>query len=92
MWECEYKDGKRVGHCTYWNDNGQKSGEGEFKNGKFEGPSTEWHDNGQKKKEGEFKNGKEEGRWTEWHKDGSIDHKESGIYKAGERVAPLPKK
>ena len=37
-------------------------------------------------------NGKREGRWTDWNEDGSIDHELSGIYNAGEKVAPLPKK
>jgi predicted esterase len=56
------------------------------------GRHTAWHDNGQKGAEGEFKSGKEQGRWTYWNKDGSIDNEKSGIYKAGKKIEPAPKK
>ena len=45
-----------------------------------------------KEPEGEYKNGKKEGRWIYWHEDGSINHSASGIYKAGNWIADLPKK
>jgi antitoxin component YwqK of YwqJK toxin-antitoxin module len=57
-----------------------------------EGRWTFWHANGQKSSEGAYENGKLEGRWTNWHENGSIDHRYSGIYKAGRKIAPLPKK
>lgn len=53
---------------------------------------TYWHDNGQKWSEGEYKNEKLEGLFTSWNADGSINYAWSGIYKAGKKVAPLPKK
>ena len=52
----------------------------------------EGHDNGQKLSEQEWKNGEWEGLGTRWDEDGSIDNEKSGIYKAGKKVAPLPKK
>lgn len=85
-------DGTIVGHWTAWHANGQKATEGVFKNGSAEGRWTSWHPNGQKRMDGELEDGEEEGRWAYWNEDGSIDHARSGIYKAGEKIAPLPKK
>ena len=54
------------------------------------GDFNEWYENGQKRTEGSFEDGQEEGLWTYWNEDGSIDTVKSGIYKDGEKVAPLP--
>ena len=86
------ENGKPVGHYTYGHMNGQKWREGGFNNGKEQGRWTTWHPNGRKWRDGELRNGREEGRWTIWNEDGSIDTEKSGIYEAGERVAPLPNK
>ena len=85
-------DGTKVGRWTFWHENGQKAKEGERKNEKPEGVWTSWHDNGQKSAEGEYKNGKKEGRWTYWFRFGGGPNMYSGIYKAGEWIAPLPDK
>jgi len=85
-------DGTKVGHWIGWYDSGQKRAEGEYKNGKEEGLWTVWHENGQKWFESEYKNGLREGRGTCWSNDGSIDYERSAIYKAGEKIADLPKK
>ena len=47
-----------------------------------------WADNGWQV------DGKKEGVWTWWRKDGSIDYGShlSGMYKAGKKIAPFPKK
>jgi antitoxin component YwqK of YwqJK toxin-antitoxin module len=88
----------REGVWTYWNEDGSINTEksGIYKAGKriapLDGLATSHHPNGEKESEGEYKNGKKEGLWTYWNEDGSIDHEKSGIYKAGKRIAPLPKK
>ncbi len=85
-------DGTKEGLWQQFGANGWQEAEGEWKNGKQEGRWTYWHKNGQKWEEGEYKNGKEEGRWTYWNENGTIIDLFSGIYKAGKKVAPLPKK
>ena len=66
---------------------------GGWKDGKQGGRWTNWYANGQKAAEGAYKNGEKEGRWTVWWPNGSINSvfKGSGVYKAGKKVAPLPK-
>ena len=83
-------DGIHVGHWIAWHKNGQKATEGVFKNGSAEGRWSGWYTTGQKRMEGELEDGEEEGRWTYWNEDGSVDTLKSGVYKAGEKIAPLP--
>jgi len=85
-------NGIKVGHWTAWHRNGQKSAEGVYKSGSAEGHWVGWYKNGQKRMDGGLKDGEEEGRWTFWNENGSVDTERSGIYKAGEKIAPLPKK
>jgi antitoxin component YwqK of YwqJK toxin-antitoxin module len=59
--------------------------------GSHPSPWTFWYADDQKEWEGKYKNGKEEGLWTYWNKGGSSDSKKSGIYKAGKKIAELPK-
>jgi len=88
--EGRYVDHLEEGLWVGWHENGQKAFEGSFKNGEKEGLWTRWDENGQKESEGSYKNGEKEGLWTEWFETGHIRSKLSGIYKAGEKVAPLP--
>ena len=87
------KDNTKVGYWVHWYENGQKKRESEFKeNGEKHAHWIHWYENGQKSEEGKWKDGKRIGSWSFWNEDGSIDNEKSGIYKAGKKVAPLPKK
>ena len=98
----EFKHGKKEGSWAAWNAQGTQLliRSGTYSAGSkvsdppipLEGRWLTSHANGQKKSEGEYKNGELEGLWTYWNKDGSIWNEQSGIYKAGKKVAPLPKK
>jgi antitoxin component YwqK of YwqJK toxin-antitoxin module len=72
-------DGKKVGHWTYWHENGRELQKGEYKDGKQEGLWTYWHENGQKKEEGEWEDRKQVGNWTYWHDNGQRE--KEGEYK-----------
>ena len=74
--------------------NGQVKGlrNGEIRNGMREGLWESYFDSGQLKSKGTYKNGKQEGLWTYWYQEGSLDTDLSGIYKDGEKIAPLPDK
>lgn len=84
--EGNFKDGKREGLWTVWQDNayGEKRSEGNYKDGQKEGLWTEWDDNvyGQKS-EGNYKDGEREGLWTVWHSNGNKEGE--GNYKNGSR-------
>lgn len=72
-------------------DNGLKEYDGYvLEDGSRVGLWTFWYENGQKWFVGSFKNGEWDGLWTLWNEDGSIYSDLSGIYEAGEKVAPLP--
>lgn len=79
--EGNFKDGKREGLWTVWQDNayGEKRSEGNYKDGQKEGLWTEWDDNvyGQKS-EGNYKDGEREGLWTVWEMEGNL--KEEGLW------------
>jgi antitoxin component YwqK of YwqJK toxin-antitoxin module len=61
--EGEYKDGKREGKWTSWNQNGNKWSEGNFKNGLDDGLRVIYHENGKKFIEGYYKDGIKTGVW-----------------------------
>jgi hypothetical protein len=78
-----YKDGKREGLYTSWDENGEKKQKGTFKDGKQDGLWTSWDENGQKEREGTRKDGKLEGLDTTWHDNG--EKKWEGTYKDDQR-------
>ena len=55
--ETTFKDGKKDGLWTQWDENGQKRFEVTYKDGKNDGLWTQWYENGQKKYEGTYKDG-----------------------------------
>jgi antitoxin component YwqK of YwqJK toxin-antitoxin module len=61
--EGEYKDGKREGKWTSWNQNGNKWSEGNFKNGLDDGLRIIYHENGKLFIEGYYKAGLKTGVW-----------------------------
>ena len=86
-----YERGKRVGSWTGWYKNGQKSGEGLYVGGAQEGWWIAWYFSGAKASEGLYAGGKKEGTWKTYKEDGSVYHKLSGVYKAGQKVSGLSK-
>jgi len=83
--EEHWKDGKREGLVTRWNENGKKYSEVHYKNGEREGLATSWHKNGQKQYEGHYKNDKPAGLWTDWHENGQ--KREERHFKDGKEVS-----
>jgi antitoxin component YwqK of YwqJK toxin-antitoxin module len=70
--EENYKNGKKNGLTTEWNENGQKEYEQKYKDGKLNGLQIYWHTNGQKGKEENYKDGKKNGLVTAWRDNGEI--------------------
>ena len=60
--------------------------QGQFKDGKPDGPWVFYYDNGQLSLEGTYKDGKADGPWISFNKDGTVDEKNTGTYKDGEKV------
>ena len=82
-----YKDGKQEGPWVFYSDNGQLYRKGVYKDGKHEGPWVSYHDNGQLWRKGAYKNGKQEGPHISYNIDGSIDTKETGTFKDGNKIS-----
>jgi len=61
--------------------------QGRYKNGKADGPWIFYYPNGQLYSKGNYKNALQDGPWTTYKIDGSIDPKETGIYKKGQKVS-----
>ena len=60
--------------------------QGQFKDGKPDGPWVFYYDNGQLSLEGTYKDGKADGPWISFNKDGTVDEKNTGIFKDGVMV------
>jgi len=82
-----YKNGKHEGPWVFYWKNGQLHSKGVFKDGKEEGPWVEYWDNGQLRYKGAYKNGKQEGPHISYNIDGSIDTKETGTFKDGNKIS-----
>lgn len=66
----EYKNEKRNGKWTRWDDNENKKKEGEYQNGIKHGKEIWWHKNGQKQFEVIYKADKMSGKCTEYYDNG----------------------
>lgn len=58
-----YKDGKKHGTWTTWNESGQKTAEASFKDGMKDGFWFVWDDKGVKRYEMFYENGEKKGTW-----------------------------
>ena len=56
--EGNWKDGKKEGLVTSWNENGEKDQESNYKNGKLDGLMIMWHSNVQKMTQQQYEDGK----------------------------------
>jgi antitoxin component YwqK of YwqJK toxin-antitoxin module len=75
--EGEYKDGKREGKWTSWNQNGNKWSEGNFKNGLDDGLRIIYHENGKLFIEGYYKAGVKTGVWRFYDEQGVFVREEN---------------
>jgi hypothetical protein len=93
-----WKNGQRQGFWSYCEDRGRSEASGRYKDGQRIGRWTEYCLVGKDQHgemlsvEGQMGPDGREGVWTCWSSDGTIHEETSGFYKAGERIAPLPKK
>jgi antitoxin component YwqK of YwqJK toxin-antitoxin module len=84
--EINYKEGKKEGVQTSWDEKGNKRLEVNYKNGKSEGLLTTWYENGQKKGEVNYENGKLQGVGITWHENGkkrselNYNRKKNGLF------------
>lgn len=62
---------QKLGHYTYYYENGNRSSEGEYKDGERNGFWQFWFEDGKKKSEGEIKNGLYEGHWKFYYENGN---------------------
>jgi antitoxin component YwqK of YwqJK toxin-antitoxin module len=76
-------DGPRI---SYY-DNGQLESKFNYKNGNREGLWVGYWDNGQLTYKGNWKNGKQEGVWVSYNTDGTVDKRNTGTFKNGEKVS-----
>ena len=81
-WDRTYKDGKKDGLHTLWNENGQITCKETYKDGKRDGLHIKWYYNGQKAMECDYKDGKPDGVWTFWDYN-SQSKKSEAIWKDG---------
>ena len=77
--EGDYKDGKKYGKWTVWDENGQKKSDGNYKDDKKYSKWTVWDENGQIRSEENYKYDKKDGKWTSWYENGQ--KKSEGNYK-----------
>jgi hypothetical protein len=83
-------DGKhRVGHWSFWSEDGRLIMEGEFASGLAQGLWRAWHDNGRPAGETGTKAGEFHGECRFWRADGSFDSQRSGWYEMGVRAGDL---
>jgi antitoxin component YwqK of YwqJK toxin-antitoxin module len=66
----QFKDGKRDGLSTEWNEEGQKMTHENHKDGFRNGLSTAWDENGQMLSESNWKDGERDGITTVWYDNG----------------------
>ena len=69
-WLAQWKDGKRDGLATSWDENGQKEREGNWKEDIEDGLFSWYEDNGEKRLEKIYKDGKVDGLATSWYENG----------------------
>ena len=96
--EGTYKDGKKDGLWTYWDENGEKDSSGTYKDGKKDGlwtyryPPVELYTGGIlpvfdelviTKEEGTYKDGEKDGKWTFWNYKG--EKRGEGTFKDGKK-------
>jgi antitoxin component YwqK of YwqJK toxin-antitoxin module len=73
--ETNYKDGKKHGLETSWDEEGKVTSKIKWKNavdGKGNGLMTSWYESGKKKSEYTYKDGEAHGLSTVWHEDGDV--------------------
>ncbi len=75
---------ERIGHFTYYYENGQKKSEGEYIDDKLTGKWISWYENGAKETEKEYINDNLTGKWIKWHANGNIKCKAE--YKNGKAI------
>lgn len=68
--EINYKDGRKNGLSTGWDENGKKHVQINFIDDKQNGLATVWYENGQKMSEMNYIDGKQNGLTTVWHENG----------------------
>jgi antitoxin component YwqK of YwqJK toxin-antitoxin module len=71
-----YRDGKKHGIWTTWNEAGLKTAEASFKNGKKDGFWYVWDDQGVKRYEMYYENGEKKGVWIIRDEKGAIISRE----------------
>jgi len=54
-----------------------------------QGRHRRWHPNAKLAEEGRHERGERTGEWRFWNEAGELDLERSGVYRAGERIAPL---
>ena len=84
-----YKNGKKDGLWTEWDENGQKKSEGKFEDDKKDDLWKDYYENGQLQEEGHYKEGKYEGLWIRYFDNGILsikgnykDDKQDGFWKS----------
>ncbi len=61
----------------------------EYVEGQKHGLSEQWHRNGTLEWQGQYEHGLRAGEWRFWSEAGELDSERSGVYGAGQRIAPL---
>lgn len=90
----EMAGGHRTGAWSQWWSNGERRSEGQraydaaTRTSPREGAWTFWHPNGAVAAQGVFRSGNREGVWEFSLDDGRLDGDRSGLYHAGEKLAP----
>lgn len=73
---------------TCW-PNGSQREEATYSDGLRDGPCERWHDDGTPRAAGRYQAGRMVDEWRFYDENGALDDARSGLYEAGERIAPL---
>ena len=72
----EYKQGKRNGKWTYFDEKGKLEADTAFLFGYLHGTCTEYYENGNKKSESNYYYSHKTGKWSEWNEEGTVTKEE----------------
>jgi antitoxin component YwqK of YwqJK toxin-antitoxin module len=82
------KGGAPAERTAYW-ASGDLRARTALEDGVEHGPAERWHRNGTIEGRGAYAHGRLHGAWRFWSADGVLDAERSGVYRDGQRVAPL---
>ena len=83
-------EGRRHGEARTWFANGELRSVVDYVDDRRHGRLMRWYPDGTLAEQGRVEGNHKVGTWRVWKRDGSIDRERSGIFEAGERIAPPP--